>query len=125
MQLLYKKSTFTESIWGWLMREDASTTYENSQLLILGVHRQILDTLEQGGVPFESALMHRLTNATELQDVWYARTDIMQVLCKLHGEAAAWDIMDGITPMFEGFIPPSLFKRVPSHRKDAPPLWKN
>ena len=123
MQSLYKKSSFTESFWGWLKREEASSKFEDSQLQFLGVHSQLIDTLEQGGVSYESELMHRLVNATELQDLWYARSEMMLVLCKLHGEAAAWRIMQDITPMFEGILSPSLFKRAYAPRKATPELW--
>ena len=53
----------------------------------------------------------RLRYAADIQALWYLRGDLMAVLATLHGEAEARRRIAGITEMFDGLLPGSLYSR--------------
>ena len=53
----------------------------------------------------------RLRYAGDIEALWYLRSDLLDTLTLLRGEAIAQTVLDRITPMFQGQLPLSL--RVP------------
>ena len=53
----------------------------------------------------------RLRYAGDIEALWYLRSDLLDTLTLLRGEAIAQTVLDRITPMFQGQSPLSL--RVP------------
>lgn len=53
----------------------------------------------------------RLRYAGDIEALWYLRSDLLDTLTLLRGEAIAQTVLDRITPMFHGQSPLSL--RVP------------
>ena len=53
-------------------------------------------------------LERRLQMATDIQTLWYARSELMQVVSHRLGEAAAKNHLDRITRMFDGLVPASI-----------------
>lgn len=50
-----------------------------------------------------------LLNASEVQTLWYLRSDVMHLLCHRSGEAAARAVLHDITTLFQGHVPAALF----------------
>ena len=75
------------------------------------VRRAMLHSL-MGLTGCEVARMNmRLPYAGDIEALWYLRSDLLDTLTLLRGEAIAQTVMDRITPMFQGQLPLSL--RVP------------
>lgn len=63
------------------------------------------------GVPKASKLELRVTHASDLQDLWYLRGDVMAAIASTDGEAIARRKLDEISDMFRGLLPKSLTSR--------------
>ena len=75
------------------------------------VRRAMLHSL-MGLTGCEVARMNmRLPYAGDIEALWYLRSDLLDTLTLLRGEAIAQTVLDRITPMFQGQLPLSL--RVP------------
>ena len=75
------------------------------------VRRAMLHSL-MGLTGCEVARMNmRLRYAGDIEALWYLRSDLLDTLTLLRGEAIAQTVLDRITPMFQGQLPLSL--RVP------------
>ena len=75
------------------------------------VRRAMLHSL-MGLTGCEVARMNmRLRYAGDIEALWYLRSDLLDTLTLLRGEAIAQTVLDRITPMFHGQSPLSL--RVP------------
>ncbi|MEJ7930120.1 hypothetical protein WG922_09050 [Ramlibacter sp. AN1015] len=62
-------------------------------------------------------LVRRLRHATEVQTLWYARSDLMAALAAQRGEARARQEVERLTPLFAGLVPGGLCAR-PSRTYD-------
>ena len=58
------------------------------------------------------ALLRRLRCASDVQGLWYARSDLMAALADLHGERHAHRQLHALTGMFRGLLPPGLAAQV-------------
>ena len=75
------------------------------------VRRAMLHSL-MGLTGCEVARMNmRLRYAGDIEALWYLRSDLLDTLTLLRGEAIAQTVLDRITPMFQGQLP--LSRRVP------------
>lgn len=75
---------------------------------------EMLKVLGEEGGRIDPQLLHRLQYASSIETLWFARAEMMTVLCALHGEAAALDSVQRLAPLFEGHLPNSL---KPSQRR--------
>ena len=50
----------------------------------------------------------RLRYAGDIEALWYLRTDLFDTLVPLRGEAVAQNVLDHVTPLFQGQLPLSL-----------------
>lgn len=50
----------------------------------------------------------RLRYAGDIEALWYLRTDLLETLVLLRGQAMAQTALDQITPLFQGQLPLSL-----------------
>ena len=106
------KPSLSESFMGWLMGEDKSTDDMSSEAKVIEVRLRIIKTLKQRGLAEGAQLLQRVARSPAMEDLWYLRPDIMQMLTALHGEAKAGSIMKAdITPLFEGSLPAQLLKQ--------------
>lgn len=55
-----------------------------------------------------------LTRANDVQSLWYARSELLRLIADQDGEQAARDILDNITEMFRGLVPPN---QMPSRKR--------
>jgi hypothetical protein len=58
-----------------------------------------------------SKLELRVTYASDLQDLWYLRGDIMAAIAAVDGEALAGQKLNEISDMFSGLLPRALTSR--------------
>lgn len=54
----------------------------------------------------------RVLYSTDIQSLWFLRSDVMQILCEHVGETRASQTMARITDMFRGAIPDTQLKSV-------------
>lgn len=72
------------------------------------VRQAMLDALGEEGAQINPKLKHRLMYLHDANALWYARSDMMAVLSRLHGEAKAAEAVRKISPAFHGLIPKSM-----------------
>jgi hypothetical protein len=53
----------------------------------------------------------RLRYASDVQGLWYVRSDVMAIMANLYGETIAREKMSRISGMFKGLLPGSLSSR--------------
>ena len=54
------------------------------------------------------AITRRVRYASDVQGLWYARSDVMAILANTHGEAIAREKIAKISGRFNGLLPKSL-----------------
>lgn len=74
------------------------------------VRRAMLNTLGEDGAQASPRLMRRLMYVHDAHALWFARTDMLAVLSRLHGEAKAVDAVRSLSPVFEGLLPRSMME---------------
>lgn len=107
----WNKPNLRSSLHGLLGRDaPASTAWVRNQDLedIRYAMIQSLAGLSGGDV---ARMNMRLRYAGDIEALWYLRSDLLDTLTLLRGEAIAQTVLDRITPMFQGQLPLSL--RVP------------
>ncbi len=56
-------------------------------------------------------LAGRIRYAADASALWHIRSDMMTVLAAELGETEAWTVMDSLSEMFRGLLPPGLTVR--------------
>jgi hypothetical protein len=80
------------------------------------IREAMLDGLSVPGAATASKLELKVTYATDLNDLWYLRGDVMAAIAAVDGEVAARQKLDQISGMFKGLLPKSLTARTSSLR---------
>ena len=94
---------------GLLGRDKPSSTAWVRDQGLEEVRRAMLHSL-MGLTGCEVARMNmRLRYAGDIEALWYLRSDLLDTLTLLRGEATAQTVLDRITPMFQGQLPLSLW----------------
>ena len=57
------------------------------------------------------AVTRRIRYAQDIQALWYARSDVMAILAKTHGETIAGEKLAHISGQFKGLLPKALAQR--------------
>lgn len=70
----------------------------------------MLSALGEEGAAMNPRLKHRLMYLHDAHALWYARSEMVAVLSRLHGEAKAVDTVIGLSPVFQGLLPKSLME---------------
>ena len=105
------KSSLTSSLFALL---DASRPAEKTAAL-----EERMDELRDAMLELMAGLWdirstqaaHRLRVATDLQSLWFLRTNLMAVLAVKYGETAAREKLDALTTRFEHLLPKQLRSR--------------
>ena len=58
------------------------------------------------------AVARRVRYASDVQGLWYARSDVMAILANTHGETIAREKIAKISGRFDGLLPKSLTGKV-------------
>lgn len=83
------------------------------QMALEDIREAMLEGLSGSGVgsAVASKLELKVTHASDLQDLWYLRGDVMAAIASKDGEAIARRKLDQISDMFRGLLPKSLTSR--------------
>ncbi len=81
------------------------------QTALEDIREAMLDGLEVKGAATASKLELKVTYASDLNDLWYLRGDVMAAIAAVDGEAVARHKLDQISSMFKGLLPKSLTAR--------------
>ena len=84
--------------------DDPIETIRSAMLLSLGPPTA-------AGDPHSAHVMSRIRFSKDAEDLWYLRGDVLALLSASQGEAAAYDCMDALAPLFEGLLPRGLANR--------------
>ena len=102
----WTKTTLRNSFFGWV--SPAGIPVVNPEIRMEEIrHTMLLELTVQDDTQLLD-LERRLQMATDIQTLWYARSELMQVVSHRLGEAAAKDHLDRITRMFDGLVPASI-----------------
>lgn len=82
-----------------------------SQSALNGIRQAMLEVLGESSAIATLAVLIRVMNAADLQELWYLRGDVMSALAAFDGEAAAMRKLLQISDMFNGFLPPGFTTR--------------
>ena len=75
------------------------------------IRQLMLDELGNEGEKRFPAVTRRIRYAQDIQALWYARSDVMAILAKTHGETIAREKLACITGRFKGLLPKALAQR--------------
>ena len=78
------------------------------------IREAMLDGLGVSGATAPSKLEQKVTYASDLNDLWYLRGDVMAAIAAVDGEAIARRKLDQISDMFKGLLPKALTSRAPN-----------
>jgi len=104
----WKTSRLTSSLLGFMgdapkqadMRKDMQLRCEKLRNAMLDVVFEAVDTQAP-----RTTIFLRLQKASEVQTLWYLRSDLMMFLSERVGESAAMKKLQTITALFEGAVP--------------------
>jgi hypothetical protein len=85
-----------------------SEVRSNSPESLEPVRQAMLNALGDEGSKLSPGLKHRLSYLPDAHALWFARSEMVAVLSRLHGEARAVDTVRSLSPAFDGLLPKSL-----------------
>lgn len=74
------------------------------------VRAAMICTLGVDGAKLNPRLKYKLQYLHDAHALWFARADMVATLSALHGEAKAVDMVQALSPVFNGLIPRSLME---------------
>lgn len=74
------------------------------------IRQAMLTTLGAEGASLNPQLFRRLRYLPDANALWFARSEMVSVLSRIHGEAKAVDMVQGLSPVFQGQLPRSLME---------------
>ncbi len=86
-------------------------TPENLDARIDDIRRYMLRELGDAGQKTNPKLVRTVKFAPEVQDLWYARGELMAEFAALYGEALARKKIGHVTGLFKGLLPDALNSR--------------
>lgn len=75
-----------------------------------------LQVLADCGRPHDERIRFHLYKADSAQQIWLMRSEIYQAVARQHCEAEAARRVNGLLPMFEGWLPPGALTRIGESR---------
>lgn len=75
------------------------------------IRKAMIQSLGEHGCTAYPQVVRRVVFASDLQGLWYLRSDLMAAISSMHGESVASQKLRGITAMFEGLLPKCMFSR--------------
>jgi len=93
----WAKTSLRNSFFGWMAHQ---STAEPSDRLE-DIRKAMLQLLDQSPDGQNSAIERRVLFAQDLDELWYARPDLMTAVAAVRGEAVARDCLADITRLFD------------------------
>lgn len=81
------------------------------------IRNLMLEDMGDFGEKNYGQIVHRIRYAQDPQTLWYARSDVMNVLSAMHGETVARQKVTQINGLFRGLLPSTLTSQPPFTRK--------
>jgi hypothetical protein len=103
-------STFADMLGHHHATDKAGNRQEDIRTAMLAALSEIESTHPDD---FSTTLV-TITRASDVQSLWYARSELLRLIADREGEQAANKILDSITVLFMGLIPPS---QMPSKKR--------
>ena len=75
------------------------------------IQTSMLEVISDVGDSASARMVRRIEGAVDIAALWYLRSDLMAIVARRHGEAAAREILESITDMFENMLPHGLKSR--------------
>ena len=75
------------------------------------IREAMLAMIAEDGGERATGLARRIRYATDLQALWFMRGELMHLLARGHGEAAAREQVDGLSSLFAHLLPSGLRSR--------------
>jgi hypothetical protein len=87
------------SFWAMLGRD----TSEASEAVVERIRARMLSAMDDYGLEHASHLDVKISFATDIDALWYLRSDLMNAICATRGESVARAALTEITTMFKGY----------------------
>ena len=94
-----------------LLSKGSDQDSQESQSGLDDIRQAMLDELAIRAYQIHPAVQMRFSKASDIQDLWYLRGDLMAVIAATDGEATAKLKMAHISNMFKGLLPRGLSSR--------------
>jgi hypothetical protein len=96
-----------QSFWSVLIHGGSAVNKDS----IDDIRQAMLDEMTTAGVCESSTVHLRVTYASDLQDLWYMRGDVLAAISTLQGELCARQKLERISNSFKGRLPKGLVSR--------------
>lgn len=100
----WAKTSLRNSFFGWFGRDPVVEPTQHLER----VRAAMLQALDQLHGATNATLERRLLFARHIDELWYARPDLMNAIAEREGESAARDRLAEITTLFQGNLPRQL-----------------
>lgn len=94
-----------------LLSKSAGQENQNAMEALADIRQAMLDELAVCAYRINPMVRMRVSGATDIQDLWYLRGDLMAAIAATEGEAVAKRKMAYISNMFTGLLPRGLSSR--------------
>lgn len=85
------------------------------------IREAMLGCLGEEGARQFTQINRRIRYATDLQGLWYLRSELMAALASMHGEVQARHRIGELTALFRGYLPGALAEQRPRSRRSVAP----
>jgi hypothetical protein len=102
--------TTVSSVWGMLGLQPVATEAELHDRTE-DIRDDMLEILGEDGAMLRPAVRRRIQYASDLESLWYLRSDWMSTIAVTQGEAAAAEHVRRINIQFSGLLPHGLQSR--------------
>ena len=107
----FSRNDFKNSLSGLILRRPSPPSDSVLQDGLEDIREAMLGLLGERGTREFAATTRRIRYATDIQDLWYLRGDLMAALAGLDGEVAARQQIAQINAKFQGLLPGELSSR--------------
>jgi len=94
-----------------LFRSRSASEPSRLQVAMRDIRQSMLDCLAQYGIDAKSSIHMRVSYASDIEDLWYLRGDVMAVIASNDGEVVAKKKLAQISDRFNGWLPKGLTSR--------------
>jgi hypothetical protein len=122
----FKTKDLRSSLYALLSVSTARTTRTEDPGNMEAIREAMLQLASLEATERAAGLARRIRYATDLQALWFMRGELMHLLARTEGEAAARTRLDDLSSLFGDLLPPGLRSR-PSplngtYRNSKPPV---
>lgn len=86
-------------------------TPEEHAAAVESIRRKMLAMAVMGNAERSETLARRIRYAANIESLWYARSELMHLIAREHGEAIARERVEALSELFRGVLPRGLRSR--------------